>query len=120
MFSNLNDNINYSEYIATELFAFSSNEVKELTPPSEATKAVLQFYTDEAGIRLIGETQISYVPIVAISQSDNNPEQGYKGNGFKIPNLNYHTVKGLKNIAKTKFIPFNSGYDVFCVVQYYK
>ncbi len=120
MFSNVNDNINYSECIATELISFSNRKIRELTPPSEASKAVLQFYTYNNGCKIVELFESQSKPIVSVIQSNEKPEPGFKGKGFKIPNMGCYQVFGLKNIANTKFIPFHSGYVVFCFVQYFR
>ncbi len=120
MITNPNENINYSECIATEFLMCSNEESKELTPPSLATKALLQFYTDDYGEKVIGFSRMCYWPIVSLTQNEDKPTQGYKGIGFKIANMRYCEIHGLKNIANTKFIPFSNGYPLFCFIQYFK
>lgn len=120
MFNNFNDNSNYSECIANEFLETLNDEIKELSPPSEASKAVLQFYTDDDGVRILDYAAMPFKPIVAITQNEDKPEQGYKGKGFKIANMGYYKIEGFKNIAQTKFIPFDNKYVVFCFIQYYK
>lgn len=120
MFNNINDNINYSDCMATELIKVSNRKIAELNPPSEASKAVLQFYTYNNGCKVIDFCIAQNQPIASVLQSDEKPEPSYKGKGFKIPNMGCYHVSGIKNIGRTKFIPFQRGYVLFCFVQYFR
>ncbi|MBS1635240.1 MAG: hypothetical protein JST26_04900 [Bacteroidetes bacterium] len=121
MFTSENDNINYSECIGTELIECSDAEIKDLTPPAEATRALLQFFTNEAGILSIGTSKLAYTPIAVLTESGQSPEQGFTGRvGIKLFHMAIYEVRGLKNLAQTRFLPFTNGYTCLCSIQYFK
>lgn len=121
MFNDENTNINFSECLGSEYLEFSNDTVKDLTPPEKASRALLQFYTNEAGIMTIGLEKLAYTPVAVLTESNELPTQGFTGKvGVKLFNMAIYEVRGIKNLAQTSFIAFGNGYTCYCFIQYFK
>lgn len=89
-----------------------------------ATKAILQFFTDDAGVIVIGVSKIGYTPIAVICESTDAATQGLPGSnagkGFLLYNLSNYEVYSQKNLQQTTIMSYATGYNVYCRILFYK
>lgn len=89
--------------------------------PVQATRAVVQFYTNAAGIAAIGPANLATTPLVNVTDDGSTPDQGFTGVvGLRLFNMASVEVIGKNNLANFKYIPFANGYTVYCQTIYYK
>lgn len=107
---------NAHECIGTTVISFTGTDIETIPEFKGAQSALLQFYTDAAGMSVVGSA-----PIAVIDEKGTGITPGYTGtNGFLLSQLSFYAVSGIKNLANVKFTPFASGYTVYCKVNYYK
>jgi hypothetical protein len=121
MFHNENDNINYSEFISTEFITFQGEKSKGLTPPDNATRAKLQCYLDEQGIKKVKPCKLSYTPILSITQSGQDIKPGYASKtGIKLLHLETYELRAIKNLSNARLVAFQPNVICYCIVEYFK
>lgn len=116
MIETFNDNINAQESLDSKIISFTGAAVETIPAVEGARSALLQFYTDVAGLAIIGSN-----PLVVIDETGVAVHAGYVGvRGFMLPNMSFYAVNGVKNLSRAKFIPFAVGYNVYCKITYFK
>lgn len=121
MFHNENDNINYSECIGTELITLQGERAKGLTPPDNATRAKIQCYLDEQGIKKVKPCKLKYTPILSITQSGQDVKPGSSAKvGIRLLHLETYEVKAIKNLSNTRLMTLQYNVTCYCVVEYFK
>lgn len=121
MFQNENDNINYSECVGSEFLILRGEKGKELNPPDYATRAKIQCFLDEQGIRKAKPAKLRYTPIASITQTGQDIKPGYSEKvGIKLLHLDIYEVKALKNLSNAKLVAFQPTINCYCIVEYFK
>lgn len=116
MIETFNDNINAQESLDSIIISFTGIEVETIPAVVGARSALLQFYTDAAGIALIGSN-----PLAVIDETGVAVHAGYTGvRGFILQDMSFYAVNGVKNLSRAKFMAFAAGYTVYCKVTYFK
>lgn len=112
---------NIGDCIKTETFSFTSvSGVQTLPANANASKALLQFYTNAAGVAAIGVDVMAYQPLVSLTEDSTTPVASYAGNGIKLFNASMYEVETGGNIDAFKVIAFAAGYTVYCQIHWYK
>lgn len=107
--------------ILTETFSFTSADgVQTLPTNKSASKALLQFYTDNTGVAAIGTDVLAYQPLVSCTEDGTTPVASYAGKGIKLFQASMYEVESGENIDNFKVIAFAAGYTVYCQINWYK
>ena len=121
MFHNENDNINFSECISTEFITLQGEKAKGLTPPDNATRANIQCYLDERGIKKVKAAKLRYTPVLSISQSEQDIKPGYAAKaGIKLLHLETYELRAIKNLSSARLVAFQPNVICYCIVEYFK
>lgn len=112
---------NIGDCIKTETFSFTQGDgVQSLPENKNASKALVQFYTDAIGVEVIGAAVMAYQPLVVLTEDGTNPVASYAGKGIKLFNMAIYEVESGENIDNFKVLPFAPGYTVYCQINWYK
>lgn len=112
---------NLGDCIKTETFNFTAGDgVQTLPENKSASKALIQFYTDAAGVAAIGTDVMAYQPLVVLTEDGTTPVATYAGVGIKLFNMSIYEVTSGENIDNFKVRAFAAGYTVYCQIHWFK
>lgn len=113
---------NLGDCIKTTVTSFTSASgvVTLPTPPVNASRCLLQFYTDAAGVAAIGTDVMAYQPLCHLTEDGTTPVATYAGVGLKMFNMSFFEVETGNNIDNLKLIAHTAGYTVYCQMHWYK
>jgi len=86
-----------------------------------ATKALIQVWTDAAGITAIGTDVMAYQPLAVLNETGSAAVSGYAGTkGLFLFHMAMYEIETKQNIDAAQIIPFTTGYNTYVRINYYK
>jgi hypothetical protein len=112
---------NKGDCIGSAVVSFSGSTIETIPVIQQASRALLQFYTDASGITALGPEALGTNPIAMITENGDDPIAGFSGaDGFGLMHMGMYEIDTALNLRNAKFIAFTTGYTVYCKIQYYK
>lgn len=112
---------NIGDCIKSETFSFTSGDgIQTLPANPNASRALIQFYTDDIGVEAITAAIMAYQPLVALTEDGTDPVASYAGVSMKLFNMSIYEVETGNNTDAFKVIAFAAGYTVYCQIQWFK
>ncbi len=110
---------NLGDAIKVSSTTTSGSTIQTLPACTGASKALLEFYVDTTGAAAIGDLSLN--PIATCTENGENPDAGFAGvKGVRLYNTAAIILETQNAIANFKFMPFATGYTVYCQISYYK